>query len=333
MNTALCGFVWHIVKHTLSLSYFLVIPSPGAMPGASLAMRQSGAWQFGVHGGNPCFLHLLPLPCSMTPVNIEPAAPVPLFHWVPSVCSEAGCSRWHDDVFSPCSQLLQCWALLCVHCACCHRCGAGEGGENISGEEPLPPSCPFSCAVFALYNRKGACGMRVAARILDLLSVCQPKTSAMLSALSDMVLQASCGRDVVWLRVWRGPHLDYISGVMLTSHPLPGIYQGSWRGVTDLGWHSPAALLHPPWQLPPLCPDRDLSVFSTEKHPCQCATFLFTQFNELMTPNRDAAVVIGTFCGGTCSFWYHIDMNSSAYCSIRHIAFSSFSSKTQEALQ
>lgn len=114
----------------------------------------------------------------------------------------------------------------------------------------------------------------------------------------------------------QGPHLDYTSGVsvMLTSHPLPGICWGEQRGATAF-WGGAAqqrcctrcgnSLLP---MLAGLClPPAERNVRVSAR------VFLFPQFNELMTPKGDAAVVMGTFCGGTCSFWRCVGKYGCAY--------------------
>lgn len=56
------------------------------------------------------------------------------------------------------------------------------------------------------------------ARTLDLLSAFWSKPSAMLSALSDVVLQVPCDRDVVWL----GMYLEraHQNKVLILTKPL-----------------------------------------------------------------------------------------------------------------
>lgn len=51
--------------------------------------------------------------------------------------------------------------------------------------------------------------------------------------------------------------------------------------------------------------------------------FLFHQFNELVTPYGDAAVVMGAFCGGTRSFWHRVGKHGCAYGVSDTFAFSS----------
>lgn len=62
------------------------------------------------------------------------------------------------------------------------------------GRRHFSPPLPFYCSIFASHSGKAAlerdaCGMQGAARTLDQLSACPLKTSAVFSALSDMVLR------------------------------------------------------------------------------------------------------------------------------------------------
>lgn len=182
----------------------------------------------------------------------------------------------------------------------------GEGKVMVERRH-FPPFYPFSCAVFALCS-----GMPGAARTLDLLSVCQSKTSAALSALSDMVLQAPC----VATCLERLCHNEVL--VLMTllvsawcRHPTPcqGLSRGDEEEQQLLGWCSPAVLPAP----------SSLHCLGSACHQQRempmsvCPCFFFPQLNELVTPDGDAALVMGTFSHGVCSFWHRVAKYSCAY--------------------
>lgn len=114
-NAALCGFMWRS-KHSLCLtlhSSLLPLGPAWGQPGRP-AERDRGTPHFAF---SSC-----PSPVLQAPVNIGPVGH--LFPWVPSVWSEAGCSRWHFP------RVLGFHRLSLAPCVCCHRWGESDGGEK-----------------------------------------------------------------------------------------------------------------------------------------------------------------------------------------------------------
>lgn len=205
------------------------------------------------------------------------------------------------DAFSPRPRFSLRWASVPVRAAV--GTGLAREGKASSGRRRFSLSCPFSCTVFALCNGRAACGMPGHST--------GSRRAGWKPLLCSVPCQTSCGYVFGEGPPQRRPRLDYTSGVsrMPTSHLLPGIYWRRWRGATAFGVAQPgsaaaaavAALAGLCW--PP-----------AERKTCISApVFLFPQFNELVTPYGDAAVVMGAFCGGTCSFWHRVGKHGCAY--------------------
>lgn len=101
--------------------------------------------------------------------------------------------------------------------------------------------------------------------------------------LCSVPCQTWCFRPLVWLHVWRGSVTMRSScwwHLRVTSHSLPGAFQGRWRGAAAFGVVQPSSAAGsllpalPGLCLPPVERNARVSV----------PVFLFPQFNELVTP-------------------------------------------------
>lgn len=108
-----------------------------------------------------------------------------------------------------------------------------------------------------------------------------------------------------------GPRVDDTSGVsmMQTSHSLPGTFLGRWRGAAAFGVVQPSSAAG---SILPALPGLCLPPAERNAH-VRVPVFPFPQLNELVTPDGDAALVMGTFSHGACSFRHCVAKYSCAY--------------------
>lgn len=122
----------------------------------------------------------------------------------------------------------------------CHRHGAGQGWESISGEEVFFPILSFFFLLCVM-------GRQLLARQGLPGHLTSSEHASQKPLLRSVPCQTWCFSDVFEEGPpQQGPHRDYISSVrvMPTSHLLPGIYQGGQRGVTAFGVAQPVCTHH-----------------------------------------------------------------------------------------
>lgn len=317
VDAALCGFAWY----TCTLSVLLSILFYPWVQLSHPAEHGRGRWE--CMGAHPIVSISYTFLAPRAPVNIAPITPAHLVHGVPSAWSETGYSRW-QDAFAPCPWISLCWASLPVHTALGMEL-VREGKASVGRNDPSHLVLFLGLFLPCVMGRQ-----LVACQGLPRHLTCS-QSAGQKTLLCSVPYQTWCFRllVLVWLCVWRGPatrrssywlHL-WCQGdcdIPTSARDLLREMKSSnsfWGGAAWQCWciHHGSSFLS--------------MLLQHERNICASSrmVFLFPLFNELMTSSRDAAIVMGTFCSGTCSFWQHVGKYSCAhgvpdtctFCSIR----------------